>query len=222
MAAAVLGLIAGTCAGYLVQAGREPTALPPLSQPKLARAEGGAPPPLSAAQDRKVKADGDLRALLLRKPAGAGEFRPGRATDGWTGLAELADTYGDPADGYGWLLSKEFRRAAVTGWREGTRTVQIRLIQFRQQEVLGAREAAENDDYWARQGGAADSGAIPGTGDGMAYAYRKARTEYGVRQYLARAHAWRGDIEMEIWIDDTGPVPKRAVLDLAERQMERL
>lgn len=218
----MLGLIAGTCAGYLVQAGREPTALPPLSQPDLTRAEGGAPRPLSAAQDRKVKVDGDLRALLLRKPAGAGAFPPGGDMDGWAGLPELADTYGDPADGYGWLLSKEFRRAAVTGWHEGTRTVQIRLIQFRQQEVFGARETAEDDDYWARQGGEADSGAIPGTGDGMAYAYRKARTRYGVRQYLARAHAWRGDVEMEIWIDDTKPVPKRAVLDLAERQMERL
>ena len=33
--AVVLGLVAGTCTGYLVQADREPTKLPPLSQPTL-------------------------------------------------------------------------------------------------------------------------------------------------------------------------------------------
>ncbi|MGJ3560129.1 hypothetical protein ACR6C2_22135 [Streptomyces sp. INA 01156] len=73
-AAAVLGVVAGTCTGYLVQAGREPTALPSLSQPVLTQKkqkEGQEPAPLSAAQDRRVKTDGDLRKLLLKKPRGA-------------------------------------------------------------------------------------------------------------------------------------------------------
>ncbi|MDQ0934344.1 hypothetical protein [Streptomyces turgidiscabies] len=69
--AAVLGLVAGTCVGYLVQADREPTPLPSLSQATVAQAEGEGPEPLSAAQDRKVRTDGDLRKLLLRKPTGA-------------------------------------------------------------------------------------------------------------------------------------------------------
>ncbi|MFE1256323.1 hypothetical protein [Streptomyces fungicidicus] len=71
--AAVLGVVAGTCAGYLVQADREPTELPPLSQPVLPQAKGGAPEPLSADEDRRVKTDGDLRKLLIKKPRGAKE-----------------------------------------------------------------------------------------------------------------------------------------------------
>ncbi|WP_324614657.1 hypothetical protein [Streptomyces sp. NRRL WC-3618] len=41
--AAVLGLVAGTCVGYLVQADREPTPLPSLSQATVAQAEGEGP-----------------------------------------------------------------------------------------------------------------------------------------------------------------------------------
>ncbi|WP_442738151.1 hypothetical protein ACQUSN_12805 [Streptomyces pseudogriseolus] len=70
-AALVLGLVAGTCTGYLVQAGRAPTPLPPLSQPVLAQARGEGPAPLPAAQDRRVRTDGDLRELLLKKPRAA-------------------------------------------------------------------------------------------------------------------------------------------------------
>src|SRR6478735_883739 len=46
--AAVLGLVAGTCAGFLVQAHRAPTRLPSLSQPVLNQAKGPGPEPLSA------------------------------------------------------------------------------------------------------------------------------------------------------------------------------
>src|SRR5262245_49039165 len=63
-AAALLGVVAGTCAGYLVQAGREPAKLPSLSQPVIKQAKGDVEP-LSAAQDRRLRTDGDLRKLLL-------------------------------------------------------------------------------------------------------------------------------------------------------------
>ncbi|MGW2701178.1 hypothetical protein [Streptomyces sp. NPDC001340] len=222
-AAALLGLVAGACAGYLVQADREPTALPPLSQPKLAQAGGKAPEPLSAAQDRKVKVDGDLRKLLLKKPGDAREAPFSVGKDGWMDLTQLAESYRKPAQGYGWLLSEEFRRAAVVSWREGsTRTVEIRLVQYRQEEVLGAYDAADDSYYWAENAHDADSWAIPGTGDGMAYVHRNPRSEFGVSVYQAEAHAWRGDVAMEIWMYDTKPVPKSAILDLAKRQMERL
>ncbi|MFF9816717.1 hypothetical protein [Streptomyces sp. NPDC014006] len=75
--AVALGLIAGTCVGYLIRADREPTALPSLSQPVLRQAGGPAPAPLSAAQDRKVKTDGDLRKLLLQAPGGAKDLGKG-------------------------------------------------------------------------------------------------------------------------------------------------
>ncbi|WP_367669716.1 hypothetical protein [Streptomyces sp. DT2A-34] len=81
--AVVLGLVAGTCAGYVVQADREPTKLPSLSQPTLKQSRGEAPEPLSAARDRRVKTDGDLRKLLLKKLAGAKDADWLEGADGW-------------------------------------------------------------------------------------------------------------------------------------------
>ncbi|MEU3951263.1 hypothetical protein AB0F45_02905 [Streptomyces achromogenes] len=220
--AAVLGLISGLCAGYLIQAGREPTRLPPLSQPRLEQAAGEAPAPLSAARDRKVRTDGDLRRLLLKKPDGA-RAAGVPAEDGWMSLNRLAETYNNPAGGYGWLLEAEFRRAATVVWIEGgTRSVEIRLLQFRQEEVLGARDEAKDSYDWAGRDSDAESWAIPGTGDGKAYTYRTPRNRDGVNVYEARAHAWRGDVSVQVWINDTKPIPKKAIVDLAKRQMERL
>ena len=225
--AAVLGVVAGTCAGYLVQADREPTALPPLSQPSLTQAKGAAPEPLSAAQDRKVKVDGDLRKLLLKKPRGARKGLVEAGENGWMDLAEYADTFKYPAGAFRRLTEDdEFRRAAVTDWREGsTYSVQIQLIQFRQEEKgTEAADAASDGYYYAQPSDDYDtqSWPIPGTGDGMAYVHPKPDTSYGVSLYTAEAHAWRGDIEMQVWIYDTKPIPKAKVLDLAKRQMEQL
>ncbi|MEV6763402.1 hypothetical protein AB0N16_22770 [Streptomyces sp. NPDC051105] len=225
--AAVLGVVAGTCVGYLVQADREPTALPPLSQPSLAQARGAGPEPLSAAQDRQVKVDGDLRKLLLSKPSGARKGLYEVGSDGWLDLAGYAETYKSPAGAFNNLVGQnEFRRAAVTNWREGGDFgVEIRLVQYRQLERgAEAADAAGDAYYYAEPAGDHDteSWPIPGTGDGMAYVHEKADTSYGVGVYSAEAHAWRGDIAMEIWIYDTKPIPKTKVLDLAKRQMERL
>ncbi|MFF7094130.1 hypothetical protein ACFY9A_17275 [Streptomyces rubradiris] len=220
--AVVLGLISGLCAGYLIQAGREPTKLPPLSQPRLEQAAGEASAPLSVARDRKVKTDGDLRRLLLKKPDGA-RAAGAMAESGWMSLAQLAETYNNPAGGYGWLLEEEFRRAAAVAWIEGgTRFVEVRLLQFRQEEVLGARDEAEDSYGWAGRDSDAESWEIPGTGDGKAYTYRMPRPRDGVKVYQARAHAWRGDVSVQVWINDTKPIPKKAIMDLAKRQMERL
>ncbi|WP_381567115.1 hypothetical protein [Streptomyces eurythermus] len=220
--AAALGLLSGICTGYLIQAGREPTRLPPLSQPRLDRTAGEASAPLPAARDRKAETDGDLRRLLLKKPDGARAAEL-MAEDGWMSLARLAKTYTNPAGGYGWLVEEEFRRAAAVAWIEGgTRSVEIRLLQFRQEEVLGAREEAENSYGWAGRDNDAESWAIPGTGDGKAYTYRAPRTRDGVKVYQARAHAWRGGVSLQIWMNDIKPIPKKAIVDLAKRQMERL
>ncbi|MEU9150223.1 hypothetical protein AB0D59_06685 [Streptomyces sp. NPDC048417] len=225
--AAVLGVVVGTCVGYLVQADREPTALPPLSQPSLAQAKGPGPEPLSAAQDRQVKVDGDLRKLLLSKPSGARKGLYAAAGDGWLYVSAYAETYKYPAGAFRNLVGKrEFRRAAITDWRESDEfNVEIRLVQYRQEETgTEAADAADNAYYYAQPDGdyGTDSWPIPGTGDGMAYVHKKPDTSYGVGVYSAEAHAWRGDIAMEIWIYDTKPIPKAKVLDLAKRQMERL
>ncbi|MGP4085744.1 hypothetical protein [Streptomyces sp. KR55] len=221
--AAALGLLAGTCAGYLVQADREPTRLPPLSQPVMAQATGPAPEPLSAAQDRTVRTDGDLRKLLLKKPAGTKEA-DWLASDGWMDIAAYADSFTAPGEKFDDLVADEFRRAAVVGWEAGSSyNVEIRLVQFRQEDSLAAADSANNHQDWAESDPDTESWSIPGTGDGMAYVHTRPDTEPGYEPlYSAEAHAWRGDIAMEIWIYGDRPIAKKTILDLAERQMERL
>lgn len=223
-AAAVLGLVAGTCAGYLVQADREPTALPPLSQPSLQRAEGEGPEPLSAAQDPKVKTDGDLRELLLDKPRGTRELPLRGEADGWLDLANFSGYYDDSAEAFIDLVDGEFRRTAVTGWAEGaTGVVEIRLVQFHQEDHLGAADFADSAYYWTGQDADTDSWPVPGTGDGMVYVHNTPRTEPGYQPfYAAEAYAWRGDILMSMWVSNTRPLSKKKIMNLAERQMERL
>ncbi|KMS69524.1 membrane protein [Streptomyces viridochromogenes] len=222
--AVVLGLVAGTCAGYLVQAEREPTRLPSLSQPTLKQAEGEAPEPLSAAQDRRVKTDGDLRKLLLKKPAGAKDTEWLTVTDGWQDMASFASNYDKPDMMFEELVSDEFRRAAVTGWQVGSSyTVEIRLVQFRQVERVSAPGTTDNDQYWAEDEDSTDSWPIPDTGEGMAYVHNKPETEAGyLPLYSAEAHAWRGDIAMQIWVYADKPISKKKIMDLAQRQMGRL
>lgn len=221
--AAVLGVVAGTCVGYVVQADREPTRLPSLSQPKLAQSKGNGPEPLSAAQDRRVKTDGDLRRLLLKKPGGTKNADWLTSSDGWMDLAGYAETYTKPAGMFGDLVGSEFRRAAVTGWETGNYDVEIRLIQYRQEEGREAADANDNNLYWADAKAGTDNWSIPGTGDGEAYVHSRPRTEAGyLPQYSAEAFAWRGDISVEIFVWDTKPVPKAKIMDLAKRQMERL
>ena len=222
-AAAVLGVVAGTCTGYVIQAGREPTALPPLSQPVLAQAKGKGPEPLSAAQDDRVRTDGDLRAFLLKRPSDAQDpvFEPGH--DGWMSVAEYAETFNQPANAFSQQIGAEFRRAAVAAWRLGdTCSVEIHLVQYRQEEGLDAIDSAEDGRHWAEQQIGSHSWAIPGTEDGRAYVHTRPDTKFGVSVYSAEAHAWRGDIAMEIWIYDTKPISKEKIMDLAKRQVGRL
>ncbi|WP_327717899.1 hypothetical protein OG381_22595 [Streptomyces sp. NBC_00490] len=222
-AAAVLGTVAGTCTGFLIQADREPTRLPPLSQPAVKQAKGEVEP-LSAAQDRRLKTDGDLRKLLLKKPTGAKKAGAWLGdNDGWMDLASYAGSFEKPGGAFGDLVAEEFRRAAVTGWETGDLSVSIRLVQYRQEEYLAADDAADDGQYWADKEDSTDSWVVPGTEDGMAYVHREPETEPGyLPLYSAEAHAWRGDIAVEVWVYDSKPISKKKIMDLAERQMERL
>jgi hypothetical protein len=222
-AAAVLGVVAGTCGGYLIQADRDPTPLPSLSQPTLAQAKGDGPEPLSAAQDRRVTTDGDLRKLLVKKPAGTKKAVWLSSVDGWLSLPAYADTYVKPGAAFGDAISDEFRRAVSTGWSKGQADFEVRLVQFRQEEVLAASEVTSGNQSWAAGESATRSWALPGTEDGMVYVHDKPKTKPGyLPQYYAEAYAWRGDVAVMVWIYDTKPIPKKAIMDLAERQMERL
>ncbi|MET9731430.1 hypothetical protein ABZZ79_12460 [Streptomyces sp. NPDC006458] len=222
-AAVALGVVAGTCVGYLVQADREPTALPPLSQPVLTQAKGPAPEPLSVLGDHKLLADGDLTRLLLPKPPTAKETDWLPAKGSWVDAATFASYYGSPGSAFEWLLDDEFRRAATVGWDTGTHTVEIRLVQYRQRESAAAADAVRNAQDYIDQVPDTDSWPIPGTGNGWAYVHNRPQSEPGsAPRYMARAEAWRGDIEMEIWVSGDRPVPKKTIMDVAERQMERL
>jgi len=220
--AVVLGLVAGTCTGYLVQADREPTKLPPLSQPKLKQSTGEAPEPLPASRDRRVRTDGDLRKLLLKKPRGAKTAEWSTAEDGWMDLAAYAEVFERPKPAFANLVGDEFRRAAVVAWKQGQTAVEIRLVQYRQEESMTASEGVSRAHYWADEDGNR-SWPIPGTEDGVAYAAKKPEIKPGyLPQYEARAVAWRGDIEMEIFVGSTRAIGKKTLLGLAKRQMERL
>ncbi|WP_078959667.1 hypothetical protein [Streptomyces sp. NRRL B-24085] len=220
--AAVLGVVAGSCVGYVIQADREPTKLPSLSQPVLAQAKGPGPEPLSAAQDRRVKTEGDLRKLLLTKPTGTKEAD--WIGDGWLDIAAYANEFTDPGEKFTDLVGDEFRRSAVVGWEVGSSyNVEIRLVQYRQEDSMAALDSSLIHQGWAEEETATDSWSIPGTGDGMAYVHTRPDIEPGyLPQYTAEAHAWRGDVSMEVWIYGTKSITKKMIMDLAERQMERL
>ena len=129
--AVALGLAGGTATGFLIQQSRPATPLPPIQQTLVAAAQPGTPDPHDATTDDGAKLDGDLRAVLLAKPAGAKDPVNFTARD-WFTIADLADYYHDPGFALVRLNSYEFRRAARTGWTlaDGT-VVEIDLVQFR-------------------------------------------------------------------------------------------
>ncbi|MET8449982.1 hypothetical protein [Streptomyces sp. NPDC005209] len=223
--AAVLGVVTGACTGFLIQAGREPTALPPLSQPVVDQAKGE-PEPLSAAQDRRVRTDGDLRKLLVPRPEGARDTKYVVDVDGWVDLPAYADSYKRPGNAFNNLVDDEIRRVAATSWRVGdAHDVEIHLVQFRQESKPAASEWAANGSYWAEHRGDARSWPVPGTGDGngMAFVQDTPDRKAGyLPLYMAQAYAWRGDVCMEVEIYDSRPIPKAEIMELAERQLGRL
>ncbi|WP_343244328.1 hypothetical protein [Streptomyces sp. SID14446] len=216
--AAVLGLVAGTCTGFVIQADREPTRLAPLSQPVVAQAKGDGPEPLSAAHDHRVKTDGDLRKLLLSRPKGTKTPDWAPEQDGWLDLAGYASSLDHSDREFGDLIKSEFRRGAGVSWTVGsTYNTQIRLVQYRQEESLGA---ADRVSWWDVED--TRSWPVPGANDGMVYLFKPETKPGYLPLYKAQASASRGDIAMEIWIYDSKPIPKSKIMDLAKRQLERL
>lgn len=214
----MLGLVAGTCAGFLVQAHREPTRLPSLSQPVLTRAKGPAPEPLSAAQDHRVKTDGDLRKLLIPRPKGTKVPDWAPETDGWLDMAGYAGELEHSDRVFDRLVGQEFRRAAGATWTEtSTRNVTVRLVQYRQEEDLVAEGRAHGWKTDDTRGWPITSGS-----DGTVYLFKPERKAGYLPLYKAGATAARGDIAMEIWIYDSKPITKSKIMDLAKRQLERL
>ncbi|MBB1256321.1 hypothetical protein H3146_23620 [Streptomyces sp. OF3] len=229
-AAALLGVVGGVATGYTVQAERPPTPLPPLSQPDLAYPKkrlpaDQTPEPLSAAEDRRVKTDGDLRKLLLPVPKGAREDRE-ESADNWLSIGAYAERYKAPAEMFETFAYADLRRIAHRSWKDrGDRIHRIHLLQFRDaQDLRAKRHMEEQQDTMLAEGMAENVGSLlKGTEWGRYYVYDKPHLEGGfLRVYTARAIAYRGDVMMDIFIHDTRPISKKDIRTLAERQVGRL
>jgi hypothetical protein len=227
--AALLGVVAGVATGYTVQADRKPTPLPPLSGPKLSypkeRLSADEYEPLPAKHDRRVKTDGDLRKLLVDKPAGAREspFHPSEAS--LVPVDDFAQQYTDPTGRFQHLLSEDVRRIAHIGWDDSSEhTTVVSLIQFRSNVSHAAREYVELQQALSTEDPTGASGErIKGSGNGFTYVPDSPDREPGyLPLYRARAIAYRGDIVMDIEIFGTRPVSEKDIRELAEQQMERL
>ncbi|MFE6773248.1 hypothetical protein ACFVFD_30165 [Streptomyces fimicarius] len=233
-AAALLGISAGVAVGYGVQAEREPTPLTALSQPGIGypakpAAADRAPAPLPAAQDRRVRTDGDLRKLLVDRPKGGKKaFTDGLGLDdGWEPIDEyVQDYYDDPHYMFETLAAADLRRVASASWTQGKyRETTVELIQFRSGDLLGAADHfSEQMMYMPSDMGGADNVGDPikGSREGRYFLYPVQRGAGYLPSYRARALAVRGDIALDINIFDTVPISKKVIRTLAERQLERL
>ncbi|HEX5566351.1 MAG TPA: hypothetical protein VFY14_05350, partial [Streptomyces sp.] len=228
--AALLGTVAGTATGYTVQADRAPTPLPPLSQaelsyPKKPLPKGQEPEPLTAEEDRRMKTDGDLRKLLVKEPKGARE-QDTLIDDGWLSPAAYALEFEHPDVMFPDLVREQgLRRVAAVSWEVGHRTVDIRLVQFREDDIrftLGFLEGQQaympEDEHAGNEGKP-----LKDSGNGLVYVYDEPVRDPGyLPLYQARALAQRGDVVMDVWICDSRPISERDIRSLAERQLERL
>ncbi|MFC8230886.1 hypothetical protein [Streptomyces sp. NPDC057287] len=230
-AAALLGISGGTAVGYGIQAQRPPSQLPALSQTELAYPAKAlpadkVPAPLPASQDRQVKTDGDLRKLLIDRPAGWSENEDADwLDDGWIGVGDLARGYKEEGHMFEYLQESGFRRAAGAAWKKGEyREATITLAQFSSgTEAAAADYAAGQRAYMASDEYAGNEGdLLKGSGDGRYYIYGVDRDPGYLPSYQARAVVHRGDIMIEIDIYDTRPISKKDIRTLAERQLERV
>lgn len=230
-AAALLGIAGGVAVGYGVQAGRAPTPLTALSQPDLAYPAkalpaGKAPDPLPASQDRRVRADGDLRKLVAPRPKGWEEDKllTTLGWDGWLGLEGYALEFEDEDYMYGDLLDQGIRRVAGAAWKKGEhRTATVRLVQFRS-GAAAADHAEDQRSYMPQTDHGAGNGgtALKGSANGRYYVYPADRKPGYMPVHRARAIFQRGDVMVDIHVYDTAPISKKDIRTLAERQLERL
>ncbi|MFF8271890.1 hypothetical protein ACF059_31620 [Streptomyces sp. NPDC016562] len=223
---AVLGVLAGTVTGYAVQYHREPTALPPLAQQKMA---GPKPAAVNDATSRRSinaarwhKADEDLAKKLLDLPGGAQDSFSGPvSTDAFS-----AEYFLEPSQAVGSLI-REAKCLATARWSENDRNyIEIHLLQFRDRG--GADDFyTEIVQYMPQKDHAGNTGKdLPGAPADFGHLWidSKAQEKAGyhpVRQ--GRAVVRRGDIVMSIeYTNNRGEVDEKALVELAQRQMERL
>ncbi|MGF2208086.1 hypothetical protein [Streptomyces albidoflavus] len=229
---ALVGVVGGTATGYAVQAEREPTPLPPLSQadlayPEKALPESKRPAPLPAKHDTAVKANGDLRKLLVGKPKGArvwstGIHREGAPVrDGWLSPGEFSLEYGSPAYQLEDLLDGEVRRVAAANWLRGKQMIAVRLVQFRPGALAAAAASDRESQGWAAARSAPGEESGWSVRPGSSARYHLTAPEPGA-WYWASASGFRGDVWFTMDIFDESPIPRSTIRDLARAQLDRL
>jgi hypothetical protein len=231
-AAALLGISGGTAVGYGIQAERPPTPLPALSQAELAYPAKAlptdkVPAPLPASQDRQVKTDGDLRELLLDRPAGwSDNTYADWLHDGWMSVGELARDFDEQGPMFEYFLESDIRRVAGASWVKGAdREAVIQLVQFSSGVSTSAADFADGQrSYMAdpEEGAGNEGDPVKGSGDGRYYLYEVDREPGYEPFYRARAVMDRGDIMIEVDLYDSRPISKKDIRTLAEQQLERL
>lgn len=135
--AVALGLAGGAVSGFAVQHSRPPTPLPPVPHTVVAAVAPAAADKPDPDTDDGAKLDGDLRELLVDRPADAHDdpLLPARS---WLTIGNLAEYFEHPDRELATLNEEEFRRAARTVWDrpDGTQ-VEIDLVQFRSTDGAG-------------------------------------------------------------------------------------
>ncbi|MFJ2176523.1 hypothetical protein ACIOHE_26980 [Streptomyces sp. NPDC087851] len=224
--AAVLGIVGGTATGYAIQADRPPTPLPTLAQaglayPSKALPEGEKAEPLSAEEDNQVRTEGDLRELLIDRPAGARETAPAWLDNGWVPLRSYAHYFDDGVYGYAPALGAEMRRIAGSAWQEsGERQGSVILVQYHPSaNAQGPAELATLPAAMLTSSG--DGDPVKGTAKARYYVYETSGAD-GAPPFRAYASAYRGDVLIRITLWDTAPIAKKDIRMLIERQLERL
>ncbi|WP_051777086.1 hypothetical protein [Kitasatospora phosalacinea] len=219
LAAVLAGPVVGAGVGYAIQASRPPTPLPEIAAPKLSYpAERVDAKALAAAGPQPPDIDGDLRALLIERPAGS-EDRTDGDGDGWLSPADLAENYGDSAREFTSMLSEGFRRAASVSWKSGDDLYQVTLVQYAPEATLKAITGAV-----PRSTVDSDVSAIPGNPDSYLVIgkqplhYARSTDTY----YYGEALARKGNVVMTVALYAKAPVDRAQLEDIARRQWEKL
>ncbi|MDH6577451.1 hypothetical protein [Kitasatospora sp. MAP5-34] len=219
VAALLLGPLVGGGVGYAIQAGRPRTPLPALRV--------GAPQYVATVVDGKgavdagpkpLNIDGDLRKLLISKPADADDMTDGLGADsGWASVGDVALTYTDADVRFREMLFTGFRRDAIASWKKNDTVYRVELVQYDATHVAEAVNAVSSNVP-------ADSHPLDGTVDGTYDAPSTPSTysETHEQYYYGKASARRGDVIMRVSIYSPNQVNADELKDIAERQWERL
>lgn len=212
--AVVLGLAGGTAGGFLIQQARPATPLPPYQQTLAAAAVPGTADPRDTKTDDGAKLDGDLRTVLLEKPADAKDTVDFAVRD-WFAKADLAEYYQKPDGAFTKLDWYKFRRAARTGWTlaDGTE-VEIDLIQFRTTEGASS--------YFSMTNFPKDSLAPPLKGTATGYVGRSYE-RHASGLYEAYGLVQHGNVVEQVFVTNKRDVPSEdQVMQITKDQADLL